>query len=346
MTPAMPGPTVAEPIDTLVFVNNALSSRLVEEELARRGIDSRRVALFLLRRLRADWYRDCALVVDYGRSPPRSMLGQLAVSGFYRRAAHELHRLLAAGSIRRVYLVNNDSVLTSHALVWARRAADCEVVVVVEGLMNFQDIRIRNRQAWRSTVKRFAAPLLGLSWERPSDHLSGAFDPRVDRVLTFERRGLKSPVDKVEEHKLTALPPPQSRQAGTVLVVLSGIWQWLEPEEDLRLNRGFVSWLKAQGFDRFLVKPHPHVSAGALSMLLPKHQLLDVPQSLEDLAGSIEAGTVAGICCTGLVTLKLLRPDLRCVDYGTRYYCDRAYFGDRSVEEVMRTAGVEIVALQ
>ena len=49
---------------------------------------------------------------------------------------------------------------------------------------------------------------------------------------------------------------------------------------------------------------------------------------------------------TGLVTLKLLRPDLRCVDYGTRFYCERAYFGDLSVEELMRTAGVEIVAFR
>lgn len=318
----------------------------MEEELARRGIAGRRVALFLLRRLRGRWYRDCALVVDYGRPPAHSMLGQLGVLGFYRRAARELRRLLATGSIRRIYLVNNDSLLTNHALEWARSASDCEVVVVVEGLMNFQDIRLRNRQAWRGTVKRFVAPLLGLSWKPPDDHLSGAFDLRVDRVLTFERRGLKAPAEKVDERKLAALAPSQHRQEGTVLVVLSGIWQWLKPEEDQALNRGFVEWLAAQGFDRFLVKPHPHVSAGALERLLPKHDRLDVPESLEDMAASIEAGTVAGICCTGLVTLKLLRPDLRCVDYGTRYYCDRAYFGDRSVEEVMRTAGVEIVAIQ
>jgi hypothetical protein len=335
---------LSESIDTLVFINNALSSRLMQEELTRKGILGRQVALFLLRRLRADWYSDCALVVDYGRPPARTMLGQVAVSGFYRRAAGELRRLLASGEIRRIYLVNNDSLLTNHVIGWARGRSDCEVVVVVEGLMNFQDIRLRNRQSWRSRVKRLVAPLLGLSWSAPNDHLSGAFDRRVDRVLTFERRGLKAPAAKIDEQRLTPLVSPPRREERTVLVVLSGIWQWLEPEEDRKLNQGFVAWLAEQGFDRILVKPHPHVSAGALDELLPSHERLDVPQSLEDMAATIEAGTVAGICCTGLVTLKLLRPDLRCVDYGTRYYCERAYFGDRSVEDVMRSAGVEIVS--
>ena len=341
----MPSVAVSEPIDTIVFVNNALSSRLIEEELARRGVALRRVGLFLLRRLRAEWYRECTLMADYRRPPAHSMLGQLGVSGFYWRAARALRRLLASGNIRRIYVVNNDSLLTNHVLEWAKSVSGCEIVVVVEGLMNFQDIRLRNRQAWRSRVKCFVAPVLGLSWAPPDGHLSGAFDRRVDRVLTFERRGLKAPPEKIDEQKLTALTPPKQRQERTVLVVLSGIWQWLKPEEDQRLNRGFVEWLVAQGFNRFLVKPHPHVSAGALERLLPSHELLDVPQSLEDMAAGIEAGTVAGICCTGLVTLKLLRPDLRCVDYGTQFYCDRAYFGDRSVEEVMRTAGVELVAL-
>ncbi len=282
---------------------------------------------------------------DYGRPPAHSLVGQLAVSGFYRRAAGALRRLLATGAVRRIYIVNNDSLLTNHALEWARARPDCEVVVVVEGLMNFQDIRLRNRQAWRGHVKTVVAPLLGLKWRPPDGHLSGAFDARVNRVLTFERRGLKAPPEKVDEHKLAALPSPPSKRDDTVLVVLSGVWQWLKPEEDRTLNRAFVYWLADQGYKRVLVKPHPHVAAGALDELLPPHERLAVPQSLEDMAGSIEAGSVVGICCTGLVTLKLLRPDLRCVDYGTRYYCDRAYFGDRSVEDVMRTAGVEIIPL-
>lgn len=333
-------------IDTLVFVNNALSARLAHDELARQNIPRRRVALFLLRRLYADWFDDCALVLRYDRPPVHSLLRQLGATGFYLRAAHALRALLRGGAVRRIYLVNNDNLLTNHALGWARHASDCEVVVIVEGLMNFQDIRLRNRQAWRSRVKVIAAPLLRLSWDSPTTHLSGAYDPRVNRVLTFERRGLKAPVEKIDEHRLSPLKPPAAKEESTVLIALSGIWQWVTPAEDEALSRGFVTWVESQGFDRVIVKPHPHVAGGALERLLPPHERLESRESLEDLADRLTAGTVAGICCTALVTLKQLRPDLRCVDYGGEFYCEQAYFGDRSVVELMRTVEVDTISFE
>ena len=333
-------------IDTLVFVNNSLSARLAHDELARRRIPYDRVALFLLRQLHGDWFDDCALVIRYDRPPVHSLARQLGATGFYLRAARALRELLRAGAVRRIYLVNNDNLLTNHALGWARRASDCEVVVVVEGLMNFQDIRLRNRQGWRSRVKVVAAPLLRLSWDPPTTHLSGAYDPRVNRVVTFERRGLKAPVEKIDEHRLSPLKPPAAKAERTVLIALSGIWQWITPAEDEALSRGFVSWLESQAFDRVIVKPHPHVAGGALERLLPPHERLESHESLEDLADRLPAGTVAGICCTALVTLKQLRPDLRCVDYGGAYYSDHAYFGDRSVDELMRAVGVDSIAFE
>jgi hypothetical protein len=339
-------PVVIDGIDTVVFVNNALSARLVHDELARRDISRRRVALFLLRRLHADWFDDCALVVRYDRPPVHSLVRQLGATGFYLRAARALRAVLRGGEVRRIYVVNNDNLLTNHALGWARRSCDCEVVVIVEGLMNFQDIRLRNRQAWRSRVKLVAAPLLRLSWDAPTTHLSGAYDPRVNRVLTFERRGLKAPLEKIDEHRLSPLNARAAKEERTVLIALSGIWQWITPAEDEALSRGFVAWLESQAFDRVIVKPHPHVTGGALERLLPPHERLGSHESLEDLADRLTAGTVAGICCTALVTLKQLRPDLRCVDFGGEFYCDRGYFGDRSVNELMRVAGVETIVFE
>jgi len=332
-------------IETVVFVNNALSARLAHDDLVRREIPLRRVAVFALRRLQADWFDECGLVLRYERPAVHSFSRQLGATGFYLRAARGVRTLLRGGKVRRIYLVNNDNLLTNHALEWARSTTDCEVIVVVEGLMNFQDIRLRNRQAWRSRVKVVAAPLLGLSWSAPTTHLSGACDPRVDRVLTFERRGLKAPTEKIDEHRLVPLAPPAGKEARTVLVALSGIWQWITAEEDEVLSRGFVEWLASQAFERVLVKPHPNVAGGALERLLPPHERLDTRESLEDLAGWLTAGTVAGICCTALVTLKQLRPDLRCVDYGGEFYCERGYFGDRSVVDLMQAVGVAVVPL-
>jgi hypothetical protein len=337
---------VIDAVDTLVFVNNALSARLAHDELARRQIPKQRVALFLLRQLHGDWFDDCALVIRYGRRPAHSLVRQLGSTGFYVRAATCLRALLRGARIRRIYLVNNDNLLTNHVLGWARQHPDCEVTVIVEGLMNFQDIRLRNRQAWRSRVKVFAAPLLGLSWDPPATHLSGAYDPRVDRVLTFERRGLKAPVEKIDEHRLVPFDPPPGKEACAVLIALSGIWQWMTPDEDEALSRGFVAWLATQGFDRIVVKPHPHVSGGALERMLAPYEVITTERCLEDLASDLTVGAVAGICCTALVTLRQLRPDLRCVDYGGVYYCDHAYFGDRSVDALMRAVGVDAIEFE
>lgn len=331
-------------LDTLVFVNNALSARLAYDDLVRSGIPRRRVALFVLRRLNADWFDDCGLVLRYDRPAVHSLLRQLGATGFYLRASRTLGALLRSGNVRRVYVVNNDNLLTNHVLGWTRQARDCEVVVVVEGLMNFQDIRLRNRQPWRSRVKTVAAPLLGLSWDPPTTHLSGAYDPTVKRVLTFERRGLKAPIEKIDERRLSPVAPPHDKDDRAVLIALSGIWQWITPEEDEALSRGFVDWLTRQRFDRVIVKPHPNVAGGALERLLPPHERLESPESLEDLAERLTAGTVAGVCCTALVTLKQLRPDLRCVDYGGDFYCERGYFGDEGVTTLMRAVGVETIA--
>src|SRR5690606_26386989 len=54
-------------------------------------------------------------------------------------------------------------------------------------------------------------------------------------------------------------------------------------------------------------------------------------------------GTIVSTNCTALVTLRMLRPDLRCVDYGADFYCRHAYYGDESVLAPLRATGVELV---
>jgi len=334
---------VTDAINTIVFVNNAISARLAHSELRRRGVACENVALFLLRRVRAEWFDDCAMIVDYGHRPSHKPHGQLRFAGFYWRAARILRHLLEREPIRRVYVVNSDNLLTNHVLAWSNARDGVEVSVLVEGIMNFQDIRLRNRAWWRTRPKATAAALLGLEWEAPSGHLSGAEHPSVSRVITFARTGLQASSDKVELQPFEPVQPLHSVQRDTALVVYTGLWQWMpEPEAEV-FFRSFVQWLEGRGFARILVKPHPHVSAGVLESMMPEHEVLDTSLCLEELAPHIEAGTVVGTCCTGLITLRLLRPDLRCVDFGSEAYCKTAYFGDRTVISTMREVGVELV---
>lgn len=338
-------PTATVGIDTIAVINNAISARMLAEAMVRDGVDPARMAVISARRLNLDWLDGCAIHVAYPAKPRQSLLGQWPFVSFYRRASRLIEGLLAAGGIRRIYVVNVENLLTNHLALKAKSDPRIEVVLLVEGIFNFQEIERRNRAAWRWAVKPALARLLGLRWQTPEGHLSGAFEPTIHRVVSFTDIGLKAPRDKVDIVAWQPVTPAVPADDGTLLVVHTGLWQWMDADAYLHVARSFVRWVEARGFRRIIVKHHPHVGPGALEDMLPAHETWDVTASMEDLAAEVPAATVAGTCCTALVTLKLLRPDLRCVDVGADFYCDTAYHGDHSVGHLLAGAGVEIVPI-
>lgn len=330
-------------IDTIVFVNNAISVRMAKVALLKDGVSLERVALFLGRKLSADWFDQCGMVVPYPRKASLTLLGQAAFIGYYRDAARRLRSLLKTEAIRRIFIVNTDNLLSNHALGWSSRRSDVEATVLAEGIMNFQDIQLRNRASWRARVKTLLAPLLGLSWSPPIGHLSGSFEPAVRRVISFAKESLKAPTEKVVIIPFEPVTPQVKTDNEAVLVAYTGLCQWMTDEQFVPLAKAYVEWLKSLGFRRYLVKRHPHYSAGVLEDLMPEHDVISDPRSLEDMASELEASTIVSTNCTALVTLRMLRPDIQCFDFGSNYYCETAYFGDQSVREMFQAAGVELV---
>jgi len=116
------------------------------------------------------------------------------------------------------------------------------------------------------------------------------------------------------------------------------------PEERYKVfAQEFVAWVRSSGFRKIQVKKHPRVSAGLIEDLLAEYEEIGVGVTTEALAADLEAGTIIGTCCTALVTLKLIRPELTCVDFGSDYYSAYAYNGDRSVKTLLAATGVELV---
>lgn len=332
-------------VDTIAVINNAISERMLREAFARDGISLDRVAMISARKLDLPWLDECAIHLAYPAKPRQSLLEQWRFIAFYRQAAALLRSLLAGGRIRRIYMINVENLLTNHLLVMAARHPEIQVSIVVEGIYNFQEILWRNRARWRLAVKPVLAALLGLRWRTPRGHLSGAFEPEIDRVVSFTDIGLKAPAAKVEVIAWEPVTPTVRPDPKCLLVVHTGLWQWTDEASYLHVARSFVDWVRREGFERIIVKHHPHVPPGQLEELLPPHDTWDVRASMEDLAAEIPAAVIAGTCCTALVTVKQLRPDLRCVDVGADFYCDAAYAGDHSVEHLLRGAGVEIVEI-
>ena len=331
-------------IRAIVFVNNAISARMALAALQKDGVPLEQVALIVLRKIHFDWFHSCGIYLPYPRKPSLSLMGQWPFLKFYRDASSMLRRLLKSGEIKSIYLMNSDNLLTNHVMIWAEKHNDVEVCVLVEGLMNYQDIQIQNRASWRSTCKTIFTPLLGLRWRTPKGHLSGAFEPAVRRVIGFAP-GVIAPPEKVEVIPFPVVAAARPPQSDIALIAYTGLWQWMAEDKFKLFAESFVTWLKSRNYRKLLVKPHPHYSAGLLESLMPDHEVVEDMRSLEDMAGEIDAATVISFNCTALVTLKMIRPDLHCIDFGFDFYCPEAYKGDRSVEAILRASGVELIPM-
>lgn len=331
-------------IDTILCVNNEISSAMAQGALKEKGINLDRVAVIVMRKLDADWLDQCAMRVDYGVKPSFRISGQLRLFGYFRRASQMIRTLLATGNIRHVLLVNNDNVLNNHFFSVASTYPDLEISVLAEGIMNFQDIDMKNRDWWRTAVKPIFARMLGLSWRKPTRHVSGSLEPETKYVYTFAAEGLVAPPDKIRliafpKVDRTVVPHPEA-----AVIVMTGLHLWMTEENYFEFAQRFIVWKRSLPFTKYYVKRHPRATDGPLFDELSDCEVIGGGRSIEDMAGDIPGATVIGFCCTGLVTLSLIRPDLHCLDFGSDFYCDAAYFGDRSVEKLLNGSGVQMVS--
>lgn len=329
-------------LQTVAVVNNAISAELLRQDMAARGIALETSAVILARDVFEPWMESCAEVVRYPGRPAQGLFDQRRFFGFYCAAANLLKKAEREGAMRIVYIPNNDNLITAHLLSLAARNPLLEISVIAEGLMNFQDIGVANRQRWRWIVKPAVSVMLGLRYREPKGHLSGAFDAEVSRVVSFAAAGLKAPPDKVVLRPFKPVEPRRLPDPNVALVALTGLDQWMDPERSATFARAFASWIKRAGFRKVQIKKHPRVSAGLIEELLADAEEVGRGLGLEAMAEDLEAGTILGSCCTALVTLKLIRPDLECIDFGSNYYCEHAYHGDRSVQRLFAAAGVKL----
>ena len=332
-------------VTTVVAINNGISAELTRQDLAERQIPLDSVALILLRDISEPWMEHCAIKLRYPGKPANGLLQQWRFIGFYRAAAQLLRSGEENAQIRDVYLVNNENLVTAHLLSLAERRPAISVTVVVEGIMNFQEMGIANRAVWRRRVKPVIARLLGFQYREPQDHLSGAFEPRVTRVLSFTTDGLQAPKEKIVLREFPAVRPVRQSDPTVALVVLTGLNNWMTPARFEVFARAFVAWVEGSGYRKILVKKHPRSYAGLIEELLSKYEEVGSGQTIEQMAPEIEAGTILSTCSTALVTLKFIRPDLTCVDFGSDYYGEHAYHGDDNVKILLLASGVSLVQM-
>lgn len=333
-------------VKALAMVSNGISASMLESVLEHDGYDFGDVAVIAGRRLQHGWKPRCARIVEFDKVPSLKLAGQVNTLGFYRSAVRLMKKALHSRSLADIYIANSDNLLTNHMLRWAEKHPHVRVTVLAEGFMNYQDIGLANRAGWRWQIKPFIAGALGLHYRQPTTHLSGSHEPRTDRVVSFSSYGLKAPAEKT---LILPFPSTGERRAPDpekILIVLTGIGQWMQPEDFATFKEAFGAWIRSLRAKTILVKRHPNYPSGGVEDLFGEFTYLEDERGLEMMAGDIDAGRVIGFCTTALVTLKLIRPDLRLIDFGSDFYCDKAYRSDRSIIDVLANGGVELVNFQ
>lgn len=326
----------------LAVINNHISLSMLLADLQARGIPRQLTNVIATREIALP-RDDFASVLEYPGAAEIGMLAQRRFVGFYREAAQVLRRELSDPALEHLYIVNNDNLLSSHLLETAKRDRR-EVTVVAEGLMNYLDVADYNRDAWRLKVKPVLASLLGLRYAPPLGHLSGAFHPAVSRIVSFSAAGLRAPAEKVVVRRW---PVDAVRhvvaQPDVGIIVHTSLARLMSEHEYRVFAEGYARWIGAQGFRCLYAKRHPRSHDPVLESLLPPHELIDDERPIEELVGGLTAGVVVGPGTTPLVTLKLMCPELRCIDFGADYYVPIVYRGGVGSAALFAAAGVESV---
>ncbi|WP_179473022.1 hypothetical protein [Mycolicibacterium vinylchloridicum] len=329
-------------IRALAIVNNHISLNMLLADLAARDIALAETWLIGTRQM--DLPDGFGGVLEYPAKHEMGLLGQRRFIRFYHQATQIINRELASPALRHIYVINNDNLLTSHLLETSLRDGR-EVTVVVEGLMNFLDSGVHNLDSWRLRIKPLLTRLLGLRYVTPVGHQSGAFHPAVTRVVSFSRDGLRAPPEKVVLRRWpieAASAAPPDPDVG--LVVHTALARFMTDDEYRVFAEGYAGWIAAQNFRRLYAKRHPRSEDPLLESLLPPHEVIDDDRPIEDMAGDITAGVVIGPGTTPLVTLKLMRPELRCIDFGADYYVPIVYQGGVGAAPLFEAAGVERIS--
>lgn len=326
----------------LAIINNHISLSMLLTDLQERGIPRQETDVLVVREIALPRY-DFASVLEYPGTPESGILAQRRFVGFYCEAARIMRQKLSDPATEHVYIVNNDNLLSSHVLETAQRNG-LEVTVVAEGLMNYFDAGEHNMDAWRLRVKPVLARLLGLRYAPPVGHQSGAFHPAVSRVVSFSADGLRAPAEKIVVRRWPVDAVRRVVAEPDIGIIVHTSIARLMPKPEYRVFAlGYARWIAAQGFRRLYAKRHPRSRDPMLESLLPPHEVIEDERPIEELVGELEAGVVVGPGTTPLVTLKLMRPELRCIDFGADYYVPIVYKGGAGASALFAAAGVESV---
>jgi len=327
---------------TIAFVNNEISYKVLLGVLKTKQLEIKTVALFVLRPNKSIDESKFKEVVAFDKKNNSYSFGDYIKAPLsFVRGFRRLKKLLLSNEVIEVFIVNNDNLLTNYVIRKTKQYGYA-VSVLSEGIMNYQNISIENRNKVSLAAKGLFSLFFGFIYEIPKGHLSGSEDKRVKWVYAFSQDGLKAPKEKIVV--INAFETGLERQTrNELLIVLSGLFEIMSSTDYYEIVKKMKDFIDNSSFKRILIKEHPRVENDPILKHIHFDEILPKHEAVESVIQRIGVSCVVGSCCTALVTLKLMDPDLECVDVGSSIYIDKAYRGDTSVLNLLKGNGIRLI---
>lgn len=308
-------------IKTLILINNSISDMLVKKIIKDDKINYKEIFLIKERKFNSELEKKINKnnIIEI---PVNSNF--LEIFFFIFKLPFILikfRNLILSKNILNIFLVNNVSIFGASIILFKRqKKLNYRITTLVEGLMNFEEEKIRKSSNLVILVKKVLSLLFFLSWKKIEGHPSGAFNPEVNRVISFSKIGLYAPKNKIKLFPIKKKRAKLKFEKNSILIMHSPLNNIFGKQNYIIMSNLFLKWLKTKNFKKIYYKFHPNHKDIYLYQNLPKKNLKIWDFKIEKYSVNIPSNNIISFFSTSLFIIKKMYPELNVYSFGLNFY--------------------------
>ena len=308
-------------IKTIITINNTISDLLAKKSIKIDGINPNEIFLIKERKFQSELEK-LILKKNIIEVPVNSNFFDKLIFLFKLPIVLiKFRKLLLSKNLKNVFIVNNVSLFGASIILFKRdRNLDYTITSLVEGLMNFEEEKIRRSSNFVTQSKRIISLIFFLPWRKIEGHPSGSYNNEITRVISFSSEGLFAPKNKIKIIPINKVKKKIEFDKNSLFIIHSPLNNIFGKENYIILCNLFIDWLQKQEYERLYFKFHPNHKDIYLYQSLSKKNLKLFNHKIEDISHPIPSKNVVSFFSTSLFTLKSMYPELNIFSFGLNFY--------------------------
>lgn len=236
------------------------------------------------------------------------------------KLAFEAKKFVRSNKFSDVYVANLSAVVPNYLTLGCYHL-DYKFHLIIEGVANCYEPTFQSCINFAQIVKKkLFALMFGMSYSVYKGALSGAEVVLYERVISLQGFPIKSMKFPVID--LPVISNFSSDKGNVVILLDSMRSDYCNHKKIINQLASLISEYQKRGV-RIVIKRHPSDKGdeGYFSSLagISKVERLDTGLPIEMLIDELNPLAVIGLNSSSLITLKLIKPDLKCVNVGFDY---------------------------